>query len=378
MPAVEEIVETEQERVERWRADELDAGRVRPRVGRRSSPRAPTSTSTAPPSSSIAAARPSSHCRSCSSRRNAAEWRAVSAVLASIPSPPTGVYHVGPLHAPHVRRDAAARDRGGACGSPAAAGCSFGGDWDLVYRVTIWGVDRRDRRRAALPRRHELEPGPAIHDHWYGPFAVWQGGLGIWGGILFGVLAGAWVVRRSGNSVAALHGRRRARRCCSRRRSAAGATGGTRSSTAATRRCRGRSRSTARRPATPRTTRPSSTSSSGTSSACSLLLWIDRRFRHPAAGALRALRRVLHVRPHVRGDCCAPTRRTTSSGMRAELLGLARRLRRRAPSFFLWWQFLRDPDAPGAARAAAAARRPAKPEPKRNGPQMAVPKGRVR
>jgi len=30
---------------------------------------------------------------------------------------------------------------------------------------------------------------------------VWQGGLGVWGGILFGVLAGAWVVHRSGQSV---------------------------------------------------------------------------------------------------------------------------------------------------------------------------------
>jgi prolipoprotein diacylglyceryltransferase len=34
-----------------------------------------------------------------------------------------------------------------------------------------------------------------------GVFEVWEGGLGIWGGILFGVLAGAWVIKRAGGSV---------------------------------------------------------------------------------------------------------------------------------------------------------------------------------
>jgi prolipoprotein diacylglyceryl transferase len=43
-------------------------------------------------------------------------------------------------------------------------------------------------------------PGDIPHV-WYGVFAVWTGGLGIWGGILGGALAGAWRVRRSGESV---------------------------------------------------------------------------------------------------------------------------------------------------------------------------------
>jgi len=34
--------------------------------------------------------------------------------------------------------------------------------------------------------------------HWWGPFALWDGGLGVWGGILAGVLAGVWRVRRAG------------------------------------------------------------------------------------------------------------------------------------------------------------------------------------
>jgi prolipoprotein diacylglyceryl transferase len=35
---------------------------------------------------------------------------------------------------------------------------------------------------------------------WYGVFAVWNGGLGIWGGVLGGALAGIWRVRRAGAS----------------------------------------------------------------------------------------------------------------------------------------------------------------------------------
>ena len=38
-------------------------------------------------------------------------------------------------------------------------------------------------------------------DAWWAPIAVWKGGLGVWGGIFFGCIAGAVVVHRSGNSV---------------------------------------------------------------------------------------------------------------------------------------------------------------------------------
>jgi prolipoprotein diacylglyceryl transferase len=40
-----------------------------------------------------------------------------------------------------------------------------------------------------------------VPDEWWGPFAVWRGGLGVWGGIAGGCIAGAIVVWRSGNSV---------------------------------------------------------------------------------------------------------------------------------------------------------------------------------
>ena len=38
---------------------------------------------------------------------------------------------------------------------------------------------------------------------WQGVFEVWKGGLGIWGGILLGTIAGVIVVRRAGVSGAA-------------------------------------------------------------------------------------------------------------------------------------------------------------------------------
>src|SRR5438270_13303534 len=35
-----------------------------------------------------------------------------------------------------------------------------------------------------------------IPPHWWGPFAIWKGGLGIWGGIAGGVAGGMWVLWR--------------------------------------------------------------------------------------------------------------------------------------------------------------------------------------
>ena len=124
----------------------------------------------------------------------------MSAVLASIPSPPTGVYHVGPLTI-HMY---------GVMLLLAIASCIYltgkrwvrwGGDWDLIFRVAIWGVIAGIVGARVYHDITSWNQDSAIHEHWYGPFAVWSGGLGIWGAIPFGVGVGAWIVRRSGNSV---------------------------------------------------------------------------------------------------------------------------------------------------------------------------------
>jgi prolipoprotein diacylglyceryl transferase len=51
---------------------------------------------------------------------------------------------------------------------------------------------------------HVVTSWDEVPDEWWGVFAVWKGGLGIWGGIAGGVLAGMIVVRRGGESIFAV------------------------------------------------------------------------------------------------------------------------------------------------------------------------------
>jgi prolipoprotein diacylglyceryl transferase len=118
-------------------------------------------------------------------------------LIAAFPSPHTGTVDLGPLTI-HMY---------GLMLLVAIAACiiltgwrwtRMGGDWDLVLRVAVWGVAFGVVGARAY---HDITSWDEVPNHWWGPFAVWQGGLGIWGGILLGTLAGAWVVHRSGNSV---------------------------------------------------------------------------------------------------------------------------------------------------------------------------------
>jgi prolipoprotein diacylglyceryl transferase len=124
----------------------------------------------------------------------------VTGVLGSIPSPSTGVYHVGPLTI-HMYGLMLLLGIAGAIWLTGRRWVKLGGDWDLVYRVSIWGVVAGIVGARIYHLITSWNQDSAIQAHWYGPFAVWSGGLGIWGAIPFGVLAGGWVVRRSGNSV---------------------------------------------------------------------------------------------------------------------------------------------------------------------------------
>jgi prolipoprotein diacylglyceryl transferase len=119
-------------------------------------------------------------------------------VLFFIPSPHTGVVHIGPLQL-HMY---------GLTLLVAILACvwltghrwkAMGGEWDLVTRVAVWGV-----AFGVVGARlyHDITSWSEVPTpKWQGIFEVWKGGLGIWGGILFGALAGAVVVRRSGADV---------------------------------------------------------------------------------------------------------------------------------------------------------------------------------
>ncbi len=68
-----------------------------------------------------------------------------------------------------------------------------GGDPALVKEVAIWGFP------AGLlgGRIYFLITTPSqVPPHWWRPFAIWKGGLGIWGGIAAGVAGGLFILHR--------------------------------------------------------------------------------------------------------------------------------------------------------------------------------------
>src|SRR3712207_2716555 len=118
-------------------------------------------------------------------------------LIASIPSPDNGQLTVGPvtLHAYGLML------------LLAIVACVWltgrrwvkrGGDWDLVFRVAVWGVAAGIVGARAY---HVVTSWEQVPDEWWGVFAVWEGGLGVWGGIALGTLVGAVIVRRAGASV---------------------------------------------------------------------------------------------------------------------------------------------------------------------------------
>ncbi len=122
------------------------------------------------------------------------------AALASIPSPDSSTIEIGPISIHFYGLTllvaiAAAVVIGG------IRWTRRGGDWDLIFRVAVWGV-----AFGIIGARlyHVVTSWDELPDEWWGPFAIWKGGLGVWGGIGLGVIVGAIVARRSGVSVAQL------------------------------------------------------------------------------------------------------------------------------------------------------------------------------
>ena len=68
-----------------------------------------------------------------------------------------------------------------------------GGDPDLIYEVAMWGFP------AGLVGGRiyfDITTPSQVPPHWWGVFAIWQGGLGIWGGIAGGAAGGLWILHR--------------------------------------------------------------------------------------------------------------------------------------------------------------------------------------
>ncbi len=118
-------------------------------------------------------------------------------MTASIPSPPANGLHLGPLlvHAYGLAYVAAVV---AAVLITSRRWQRQGGDRGLVQEVALWGFPAGligGRLYFVATSWNE------VPHHWWGPLAVWDGGLGIWGGIACGCLAGVWVLRRRGADI---------------------------------------------------------------------------------------------------------------------------------------------------------------------------------
>jgi prolipoprotein diacylglyceryl transferase len=115
-----------------------------------------------------------------------------------IPSPHDGAVHVGPLVL-HLYGLTLLVAIVAAIWLTGRRWVAQGGDWDLVMRVAVWGVGFGVVGARAY---HDITSWSEVPSpKWQGIFEVWRGGLGIWGGVLLGAIAGAIVVRRAGQSV---------------------------------------------------------------------------------------------------------------------------------------------------------------------------------
>jgi prolipoprotein diacylglyceryl transferase len=115
-------------------------------------------------------------------------------LAASIPSPESGTVELGPftIHMYGLTLLAAIVVCVWITGRRWVA---RGGDWDLIFRCAVWGVGFGI---VGARLYHVVTSWDEVPDEWWGPFAIWKGGLGVWGGIFLGVLAGYVVARRAG------------------------------------------------------------------------------------------------------------------------------------------------------------------------------------
>ena len=118
-------------------------------------------------------------------------------LLASIPSPSFNALHLGPFTV-HVYGLMYVFAVTAAVLITRRRWRAEGGDPDLVVEVAVVGVPAGLIGGRIYFLLTSWDQAPHT---WWGPFAVWDGGLGIWGGILAGTLAGMWVLRRRGADI---------------------------------------------------------------------------------------------------------------------------------------------------------------------------------
>ena len=113
-------------------------------------------------------------------------------LIAFIPSPSQNGFHVGPLFV-HAYGLFYAVAVWAAVVITSRRWEARGGTRELVQEVALWGFPA-----GLIGARlyHLATSWNEVPHHWWGPFAIWKGGLGIWGGIAAGTLAGLVVLHR--------------------------------------------------------------------------------------------------------------------------------------------------------------------------------------
>jgi prolipoprotein diacylglyceryl transferase len=116
--------------------------------------------------------------------------------LSFLPSPSVNGFHLGPLFV-HVYGLMYVVGIALAIYITRRRYRAVGGDPSLVADVATWAVPA-----GIIGGRiyFDITTPNDIPHHWWGVFAVWSGGLGIWGGIALGAAVGVWRVRRAGAS----------------------------------------------------------------------------------------------------------------------------------------------------------------------------------
>jgi prolipoprotein diacylglyceryl transferase len=294
-------------------------------------------------------------------------------VIASIPSPGSGFFEVGPVTV-HMY---------GLMLLVAITVCivitglrwtkrpgADGGDWDLLLRIAVWGVAAGIIGARAY---HVVTSWSEVPDpKWQGVFMVWKGGLGVWGGIFLGTLVGAFVAKRAGKNPFSLMDAAAPGLLLAHGIGRIGNWWNQELYGKPTDRSWGLEIDPENRPfeyPDSATFHPTFLYELLYVTVCAaVLLVLDRlfRFKPPALFALyvmlytfgRFFEELLRVDPsHEYG----PLRLNAWVSIAVFVL---------ATAFFVWWQFLRkEREGPRAARAV---------EPPPEGPAMAIPKGRVR
>jgi prolipoprotein diacylglyceryl transferase len=114
--------------------------------------------------------------------------------LAYIPSPSIDSFHLGPLEI-HFYALMYLVGIALAIIITRRRWSALGGDPDLVGDVALWAVPA-----GIVGGRiyFDITTPMDIPHVWYGVFAVWDGGLGIWGGIFLAAVVGLWRIRKAG------------------------------------------------------------------------------------------------------------------------------------------------------------------------------------